>query len=178
MADEATIADIDLQFPASAEQYNTSPVTLGRLGGYVRGSAVSASVPGSQAWVAGLTSNSAYSFRGVISEVIVFNRKLSAQEREEVYSYLSIKYGLNERLPSTMPGIRNSVAYEGRTASYWVVESHPNKKNTTALPYSVEFSGLTLSSFFTMPDLVYKSAGTGLANGTTLAGDTYSNIGS
>lgn len=178
MSDESQLADIDTQFPASAEQYNTSPITLARIGAYVRSTAVSTQTPGSAAWVSELLTNGSYSFGGVVSEILVFDRKLSDTEREDVYAYLSLKYGLDRVLPESMENVRNSASSNGRTAAYWSVEAHPNKKNTVELPYGSEFSGMTLSSFFTMPDLVYKSAGTQLANGTTLAGDTYSNIGS
>lgn len=181
MADELVDTDIESQFPAAQEQFNTAPITLSRIGTYVRSTANTGSATvGSVAWVNSLTSNAShpsFSFAGVVSEVIVFDRKLSPSEREEVYAYLSLKYGLQEKLPEGMQSVRNSASSHGRTAAYWVIESHPNRKNLQTLPYGAEFGGITLSEFFEIPNLVYKSAGTRLSNGTTLAGDTYSNIG-
>ena len=181
MADELVDTDIESQFPAAQEQFNTAPITLSRIGTYVRSTATGSGTVGSATWVNALTNNAtnpSFSFAGVVSEVIVFDRKLSPSEREEVYAYLSLKYRLEEKLPEGMQSVRNSASSYGRTAAYWVIESHPNRKNLQTLPYGAEFGGITLSEFFEIPDLVYKSAGTRLSNGTTLAGDTYSNIGS
>jgi hypothetical protein len=181
VADELVDTDIESQFPAAQEQYNTAPIVLSRIGTYVRSTATGSGVVGSTDWVNALvnnTTNPSFSFSGVVSEIIVFDRKLSAEERDDVYAYLSLKYGMENTLPEAMQSARNSASSYGRTAAYWVIESHPNRKNLQTLPYGSEFGGMTLSEFFEIPDLVYKSAGTRLANGTTLAGDTYSNIGS
>jgi len=180
MPDELIDSDDEGNFIAGEEISNSAPVTLSRLGSYVRETANSTNIVGSSNWITNLTNsttNPPHSFSGTLHEVIAFNRKLSVSEREEVYKYLSLKYGLEEKLPEDMKSVRNSVSSHGRTAAYWLIESHPNKKNLKTLPYGAEFSGITLSEFFEMPKHLYKSAGTRLSNGSVLAGDTYSNIG-
>jgi len=178
MPSEIVDPDDESQFPAAPEQYNSAPITISRFGAYVRSTAESTSSSPVSSWVNDLTNNTtnpSFSFSGVLSEVIVFDRKLNETERQQVYAYLSQKYNLNERLPKSFDQSRNSAYQAGLT--FWDVENHPNKKNLDELPFVCEFSGLTLQSFFSIPDLVYKSVGTRLADGTTLSGDTYTNIG-
>ena len=131
---------------------------------------------GSQAFVNAVLTATGYNGDVHLCEVIVFNRKLSEYERQAVYGYLSVKYSdLETKLPDKYYRSHTSTYEKGTT--YWVVESHPNTKNISGLPFGSEFSGLTLANFFGLPNLIYKSAGTVLADGTLLAGDTYGNVG-
>lgn len=178
MPSEIVDPDDESQFPAAPEQYNSAPITLGRFGAYVRSTAETTATTPTSSWVNALTNNTtnpSFSFSGVLSEVIVFNRKLSETERQQVYAYLSQKYNLNDSLPKSFDQSRNSAYQAGLT--FWDVENHPNKKNLDELPFVSQFAGLTLESFFSVPDMIYKSVGTRLADGTTLASDTYTNIG-
>ena len=164
----------ELQYGAGAVQYNSEPFTLSRMGAYVRTTANSTNTPGSAAWVTDLVNNGlnpSFSFSGVVSEVIVFNRKLTPDERDTVYSYLSKKYGLDARLPDTQSESHPSAATVNQ--SYWDIEIHPNTKGIAQFPAGTEFSGVCLSAMLKLPDLLYKSSGTVLANGNVLSGDTY-----
>lgn len=174
MADEFNISSEDLPYAAPPVQINTAEVVLGRLGGNVRLTANSDSVVGSSNWVSDLTSgvtNPPMSFAGVVSEVIVFNRKLSEEERQIVYGYLSRKYALETKMPDAFKTSHNSAYLAG--ISYWGIQPHPNTNGLDTIPKGAEFSGITLNRFFAMNETVYKSAGTRLSDGTVLGSDTY-----
>ena len=174
MADIVTETD----YAAPAEQYSSAPVSLGRFGAYVRGELGSTAAAANTDFVAHAksdTDNPSYSFAGVLHEVIVFNRKLTEVERQQVYQYLSYKYNLSETLPDSFAKSHNSAYTAGLT--YWDIEHHPNTQGLSTIPAGICFGGITLQEFFTFPDSLYKSAGTVLADGTVLGGDTYSNIG-
>jgi hypothetical protein len=153
---------------------------LGRLGAYIYGPSqinVQSHDFGSDDWVTAWRSASVgLPFRGVINEVIVFDRALSESERQEVYGYLSRKYGdLESKLPEGMVSAHPSAQQVG--ATYWEIQHHPNTKNTDALPRGFQFAGIPIRNMMTIPDEFYKSSGTKQANGTVLSGDTYSNVG-
>lgn len=178
MADEFITPVQESQFAAPSTQINSSDIVIGRMGAYVRTTANSTNTAGSAGWVTDLTSgitNPPFSFAGVISEVIVFDRRLTDTERQKVYSYLSRKYRLEDKLPENFDGIRRSADVAGTT--YWVIENHPNIRDLPAIPYGSEFAGITLDKFFKMPDTIYKSEGTVLLGGTVLSGDTYDYLG-
>ena len=177
MADEFITPAQESQFGADSTQINTSDIVIGRFGAHVRTTANSTNTAGSAGWVTDLTSgitNPPFSFAGVISEVIVFDRRLSEREREQVYAYLSRKYRLEDKLPDSLP-VRRSADAAGTT--YWVVENHPNTKDLSTIPYGAEFSGITIDSFLKIPDTIYRSEGTRLPDGTVLGGDTYDYLG-
>lgn len=161
-------------FAAPQEQYNSAPIDLARMGAYVRLNAESTQTAPNSAWVSNLTNNTtnpSFSFAGVVSEVIVFNRKLSEEERQIVYGYLSRKYALETKMPDAFKTSHNSAYLAG--ISYWGIQPHPNTNGLDTIPKGAEFSGITLNRFFAMNETVYKSAGTRLSNGTVLGGDTY-----
>lgn len=177
MSDEFITPEQESQFGADSTQINPTEIVIGRLGAHVRITANSTNTAGSVGWVTDLTSgitNPPFSFAGVISEVIVFDRRLSNSEREQVYAYLSRKYRLEDKLPSALP-VRRSADVAGTT--YWVIENHPNTKDLRTIPYGAEFSGITIDSFLKIPDTIYRSEGTQLAGGTVLGGDTYDYLG-
>jgi hypothetical protein len=131
---------------------------------------------GSLAFVNSLLNATGYNGDVRLCEVIVFDRKLSDYERQAVYGYLTRKYAdLEVNLPDKYYRSHASTYEQGTT--YWVVEPHPNTKNISGLPFGSEFSGLTLANFFGLADLIYKSAGTVLADGTGLTSDTYTTVG-
>lgn len=149
---------------------------IGQFGGYIRhATAVANDSAGGTAWIGGVTAEGALGFWGVLNEVIVFNRKLSETERQEVYGYLSRKYKMSDKLPNSYR-ISHHGAYSVGT-TYWNIEHHPNNKGLSTIPSGISFSGITLSNFLALPDTIYKSSGTVLSDGTVLSGDTYSNIG-
>lgn len=177
MSDEFITPGQESQFAADSTQVNPSDIVIGRFGAHVRTTANSTNTAGSAGWVADLTSgvtNPSFSFAGVISEVIVFDRRLSDIERQQVYAYLSRKYRLQDKLPTAIP-VRQSAAVAGTT--YWVIENHPNTKDLRTIPYGAEFSGITIDSFLKIPDTIYRSEGTRLPDGTVLGGDTYDYLG-
>lgn len=165
---------------ASENPFPVSGITMaiGRFGAGVRTSIVapSSDVFGSQNWVNTAIGNTPYTFRGVLYEVIVFDRKLSEIERQEVYGYISRKYpNIEQRLPDKFYLSHPSTFAQGLT--YWDIENHPNNKNLSTIPFGSEFSGISLRKFFTLADSIYKSSGTVLYDGTVLSGDTYTNVG-
>lgn len=165
-------------FAAGPEQYNAADIVVGRIGANISAVATGSGATGSQAWIASVLANTpSYSFTGVIHEIIAFDRKLDETERNQVYAYLSKKYGttLEAKLPEGMVSAHPSAQQVG--ATYWEIEHHPNTKNTDALPRGFEFSGIPIQNMMTIPDEFYKSSGTKLASGTVLSGDTYSNVG-
>jgi hypothetical protein len=167
------------QFSASQEQYNSSPIDLARMGAYVRTTADSTQTVPNAAWITDLTNNTtnpSFSFSGVVSEVIVFNRKLSEEERQIVYGYLSRKYALETKLPDGFQQSHNS-AYSVN-APYWNIEHHPNTNDLETIKPGSEFSGIELNNFLSLSQTTYKSAGTRLFDGTILSGDTYDTQGS
>lgn len=72
------------------------------------------------------SASSGSKFNGDIAEFIIFNKKLSAQERAEVYEYLALKYGVTgNNLPA-----ENSVTLTGTEG--WRLLANPIQDSTLA----------------------------------------------
>lgn len=163
-------------YAAGSDQYNSADIVIGRIGSNISAVATGSGVTGSQTWINSILQNTAsYSFTGVISEVLVFDRKLSETERQEVYGYLSRKYSMDSKLPDTYKSSHSSAYPLG--LDYWNIEHHPNTKGLTGLESGISFGNIVLQNFAVFPDSIYKSEGTVLSDGTILTGDTYSNVG-
>lgn len=177
MPDELIDNQEENSFTAPENVTNSAPVTLSRLGSYVRETAISANTPGSASWITDLTNsttNPPHSFSGTLHEVIVFNRKLTETERQSVYSYLSKKYKLTDSLPDSFVSSHPSAELLG--LQYWSIKHHPNSKGLRDILPNTQFGGINLQTFFHLPDQIYKSEGTRLPNGTVLSGDTYGGV--
>ena len=153
----------------------TGTISIGRFGSYHIPQINTTSRFGGNPWVNELRGMSGFGFRGVINEVIVFNRQISETERQKLYGYLSRKYYLDSKLPDSYTQSHNSAYSFGLT--FWQIENHPNTKGIREIPSGLCFSGITISHFLSLPAFLYKSKGTRLYGGTVLTGDTYSNIG-
>lgn len=151
-------------------------VGIGRFGGYIKTQAsITDTTAGSAAWVYGATSDYSYGFRGVINEVIVFNRKLQETERQEVYGYLARKYSMDTKLPNSYKHSHPSGYALGVT--YWTIEHHPNTKPLKGFYPGLCFGNIKLATFFEMPDFMYKSIGTIQSDHSLTIVDTYNSIG-
>ena len=151
-------------------------VGIGRFGGYIKTQAsITDTTAGSAAWVYGATSGYYYGFRGVINEVIVFNRKLQETERQEVYGYLARKYSMDTKLPNSYTRSHPSAYALGLT--YWNIEHHPNTKPLKGFYPGLCFGNIKLATFFEMPDFMYKSIGTIQSDQSLTVVDTYNSIG-
>ena len=157
-------------YAAAPDQYNSADIVVGRIGSNISASATGSGTRGSAAWIASILQNTtSYSFTGVISEVLVFDRKLSEIERQEVYGYLSRKYGMDTKLPDTYAASHPSAYSRGLT--YWNIEHHPNTKGIPGLWQGLSFGNIVLEDFSLFPDSTYKSTG------NVLSADTYNNVG-
>lgn len=153
-------------YAAAPDQYNSADIVVGRIGSNISPAATGSGTVGSAAWITSILQNTtSYSFTGVISEVLVFDRKLSESERQEVYGYLSRKYSMDTKLPDTYKSSHPSAYALGLT--YWNIEHHPNTKGIPGLWQNLSFSDIKLEDFFLFPDRIYKSG----------IDDTYSNVG-
>ena len=150
-------------------------IDIGRFGSYHRNDLVSSGVTGSAAWIATALNNTPYGFRGVLNEVIVFNRKLQETERQEVYGYLSRKYSMDTKLPNSYTRSHPSAYALGLT--YWNIEHHPNTKPLKGFYPGLCFGNIKLATFFEMPDFMYKSIGTIQSDHSLTVVDTYNSIG-
>ena len=127
----------------SASPTPTSGFTLdiGRFGVFLRPTVVVSGghTFGNAAWINTAIQNTPYGFRGVINEVIVYDRKLTELERQMVYGYLSRKYKMDDKLPYAYETVHRSakVIHE----PYWDIKPHPNPGKA--------FSGITLNTFLT-----------------------------
>jgi hypothetical protein len=157
-------------YAAAPDQYNSADIVVGRIGSNISASATGSGTVGSAAWIASILQNTtSYSFTGVISEVLVFDRKLSETERQEVYGYLSRKYSMDTKLPDTYAASHPSAYARGLT--YWNIEHHPNTKGIPGLWQNLSFGDIVLEDFSLFPDGTYKSTGNDLSE------DTYNNVG-
>jgi len=141
-------------------------VDIGRFGVYHRYFVSAAGTFGSSTWISNAIANASLGFRGVLNEVIVFNRKLQETERQEVYGYLSRKYSMDTKLPNSYTRSHPSAYSMGLT--YWNIEHHPNTKGITGLSAGISFGSIALQNFFTLPDRIYNSVG---------GNDTYTDVG-
>jgi hypothetical protein len=157
-------------YAAAPDQYNSADIVVGRIGSNISAGATGSGTVGSAAWIASILQNTtSYSFTGVISEVLVFDRKLSESERQEVYGYLSRKYSMDTKLPDTYAASHPSAYARGLT--YWNIEHHPNTKGIPGLWQNLSFGDIVLEDFSLFPDGTYKSTGNDLSE------DTYNNVG-
>jgi hypothetical protein len=157
-------------YAAAPDQYNSADIVVGRIGSNISAGATGSGTVGSAAWIASILQNTtSYSFTGVISEVLVFDRKLSESERQEVYGYLSRKYSMDTKLPDTYAASHPSAYARGLT--YWNIEHHPNTKGIPGLWQGLSFGNIKLEDFSLFPDSTYKSTG------NVLSADTYNNVG-
>lgn len=176
MADDTFLPQQEDLFAAGPEQFNPVDIILGRIGANVSSGATGTGVTGSAAWITSLQTNTpSYSFGGVISEIIVFDRKLQEEERQQVYGYLSRKYNLDSKLPDSYYLSHPSTSELGLT--YWQIAHHPNSKDLSTISDGSEFAGINVTDFFNMPELIYKSKDTVLSSGIALGGDTYGYLG-
>lgn len=168
---------MESDYAASPNVVSGVPITVARIGAYVRDSATSTQTVPNSTWVSDLTNNTtnpAFSFAGVVHEIIIFDRSLTEMERDNVYGYLSRKYRLNEKLPDRIKTTQTGTRFSGMT--YWQVESHPNTKGITGYTFGREFGDISIRQFLYTPKQFYRSIGTPLPDGTTLGGDTYTNL--
>ena len=157
-------------YAAAPDQYNSADIVVGRIGSNISPAASGSGTVGSAAWIASILQNTtSYSFTGVISEVLVFDRKLSEIERQEVYGYLSRKYSMDTKLPDTYAASHPSAYARGLT--FWNIEHHPNTKGIPGLWQGLSFGNIVLEDFSLFPDSTYKSTG------NVLSADTYNNVG-
>ena len=157
-------------YAAASDQYNSADIVVGRIGSNISPAATGSGTVGSAAWIASILQNTtSYSFTGVISEVLVFDRKLSEIERQEVYGYLSRKYGMDTKLPDTYAASHPSAYARGLT--YWNIEHHPNTKGIPGLWQDLSFGNIVLEDFSLFPDGTYKSTGNDISE------DTYGSVG-
>lgn len=168
-----------LNLAESQTVYNTEILSLGRFGSYCLPVLDARHVETSSGFVNAALSNISYSFRGVIYEIIVYDRVLSEVERQAVYSYLSEKYRLDYVLPLTYTSAHPSASLLGY--SYWDISKHPNAAGSQRILATygegVSFGALSISDFINLYGIIYKSAGTRLEDGTVLTQDTYSVLG-
>jgi hypothetical protein len=160
------------QFSASETQNSGGDITLSRFGTHLRSTADSTTTTPTTQWVADLVNNTinpSFSFAGVISEVLVFDRKLTEEERQEVYGYLSRKYSMDTKLPDTYTASHPSAYARGLT--FWNIEHHPNTKGIAGLWQGLSFGNIKLEDFSLFPDSTYKSTG------NVLSEDTYDSVG-
>ena len=157
-------------YAAAPDQYNSADIVVGRIGSNISAGATGSGTVGSAAWIASILQNTtSYSFTGVISEVLVFDRKLSEIERQEVYGYLSRKYSMDTKLPDTYAASHPSAYARGLT--YWNIEHHPNTKGIPGLWQDLSFGNIVLEDFSLFPDGTYKSTGNDISE------DTYGSVG-
>jgi hypothetical protein len=167
---DAFLPQLENGYAAAPDQYNSADIVVGRIGSNISASATGSGTVGSAAWIASILQNTtSYSFTGVISEVLVFDRKLSETERQEVYGYLSRKYSMDTKLPDTYAASHPSAYARGLT--YWNIEHHPNTKGIPGLWQNLSFGDIVLEDFSLFPDGTYKSTGNDLSE------DTYNNVG-
>jgi hypothetical protein len=173
MADEELfLPQRETGYAASEEQYNASDILIGRIGCHISAGATGSGTPGSQAWINSVLANTpSYSFGGVIHEVIVFDRKLSETERQQMYGYLARKYRADRILPDEFKSAHTATYYSG--ATYWQIEHHPNTQGITGIDENIDFGGVRIGNFLSLPQQIYKSKGSQQADGTTLSNDTY-----
>ena len=81
--------------------------------------------------------NTAYSFSGYVSEVLVYNTVLTTAQRQQVEGYLSWKWGLQANLPAAHPYYSINNASNTSDTSYSYVFRHgayvPNQLGATVL---------------------------------------------
>jgi hypothetical protein len=160
---------------ASESAYNSEPVSLSRFGSYLLPVLDSPYGITSANFVSYALLNPSYSFRGVIYEVIVYDRVLTETERQVVYCYLSKKYRLDDVLPYSYTCSHPSADVIG--FAYWDISKHPNTAGSANILAGTSFGNITIQDFLNLYGIIYKSAGTRLSDGTILTQDTYTVLG-
>jgi hypothetical protein len=168
-------------FAASEVSYNGATLDIGQFGAFclpVLDAPYSDSTASAN-FVAAALANTPYSFKGVIYEILVYDRVLDQSERLLVYSYLSRKYRLEASLGQFFEGAGFG-CYPAAVAAgypYWYIAKHPNTAGSRSVPRGISMGNITIQALLSLYGLVYKSAGTRLANGTVLTEDTYDTLG-
>lgn len=160
---------------ASESAYNSNEISIGRFGSYclpVLDCPFGITHPN---FVSYALSNPSYSFRGVIYEVIVYDRVLSEAERQIVYSYLSTKYRLDQNLSYSYSSAHPSAKVLG--FAFWDISGHPNSAGSAQILAGTSFGNITIQQFLGLYGVIYKSAGNRLVDGTVLTEDTYTVLG-
>lgn len=164
-----------LNVAESQTVYNSEPISLGRFGAYCLPVLDSPYEYTSPNFVSYALANVPYSFRGVIYEVIVYDRVLTETERQIVYSYLSKKYRLDYVLPLTYSSSHPSAELLG--LAYWDISKHPNAVGSSKILSGTSLGTIRIDDFINQQGFIYKSAGTRLPDGTVLGEDTYTAFG-
>jgi len=164
-----------LNLAESETVYNSETLSLGRFGSYVLPVLDAPYTESEAGFVSSALSNISYSFKGVIYEVIVYDRVLTETERQVVYCYLSKKYRLDYVLPLSYTCSHPSATLLG--FSYWDITKHPNAAGSPTILAGTSFGAITISDFLNLYGVIYKSAGTRLEDGTVLTTDTYTVLG-
>lgn len=164
-----------LNLPASEAVYNSNEISIGRFGTYclpVLDCPYGVTHPN---FVSYALANPSYSFRGVIYEVIIYDRVLNETERQIVYSYLSTKYRLDQNLSYSYSSAQPSAKVLG--FAFWDIAKHPNSAGSPAILAGTSFANITIQDFLNLYGIIYKSAGNRLVDGTVLTEDTYTVLG-
>jgi hypothetical protein len=168
-------------FEASQVSYNGATLDMGQFGAFclpVLDAPYSDSTASAN-FVTAALANTPYSFKGVIYEILVYDRVLDQSERLLVYAYLSRKYRLEASLGQFFEGAGFG-CYPAAVAAgypYWYISKHPNTAGSRSVPIGISMGNMTIQALLSLYGLVYKSAGTRLANGTVLTQDTYDTLG-
>jgi len=168
-------------FEASEVSYNGATLDMGQFGAFclpVLDAPYSDSTASAN-FVTAALANTPYSFKGVIYEILVYDRVLDQSERLLVYAYLSRKYRLEASLGQFFEGAGFG-CYPAAVAAgypYWYISKHPNTAGSRSVPIGISMGNTTIQALLSLYGLVYKSAGTRLANGTVLTQDTYDTLG-
>ncbi|NDB82303.1 MAG: hypothetical protein EB127_06125 [Alphaproteobacteria bacterium] len=170
-----------LNFPASEVSYNGNTFDIGRFGAFCLPVVDSPYSDSSSInnFITAALGNVSYSFNGVIYEVLVYDRVLDQSERLLVYSYLSKKYRLDQILAQFFEGVGFG-CYPAAVAAgypYWYVSNHPSKSGSRKIVEGISMGNIVIQDMLSLSGVLYKSAGTKLANGTVLTQDTYDNLG-
>jgi hypothetical protein len=168
-------------FAASEVSYNGATLDIGQFGAFCLPTldAQYSDSTASANFVTAALANTPYSFKGVIYEILVYDRVLDQSERLLVYSYLSRKYRLEASLGQFFEGAGFG-CYPAAVAAgfpYWYIAKHPNTAGSRSVPRGISMGNITIQALLSLYGLVYKSEGTRLANGTVLTQDTYDTLG-
>jgi hypothetical protein len=168
-------------FAASEVSYNGATLDIGQFGAFCLPvlDAPYSNSTASANFVAAALGNTPYSFKGVIYEILVYDRVLDQSERLLVYSYLSRKYRLEASLGQFFEGAGFG-CYPAAVAAgypYWYISKHPNTAGSRSVPIGISMGNITIQALLSLYGLIYKSEGTRLANGTVLTQDTYDTLG-
>jgi hypothetical protein len=160
---------------ASETAYNSETISLGRFGAYCLPVLDCPYGVTHANFVTYALANPSYSFKGVIYEVVIYDRVLTESERQIVYGYLSRKYNLDPVLPLNYTSSHPSATL--LDYSYWDISKHPNTAGSAKILAGTSFGNITIQDFLSLYGIIYKSAGTRLSDGTVLTQDTYTVLG-